>query len=311
MGDGEAMPTTTRSTKSILLFSMFWALYIVQSKAAFANGAKVIPFQLQTGLSALAALSVMMLPGVFRELRSLASHKPRLFWQLALANGLHYGVGGTLYIIGVALTSAVNAGFLAKFSMVTTTLLAWIFLKEQMSWRKAGAMLLMMTGIYLLTTQGQKLLPHTGDLFILGACLAWSVGNIMLRHGLRGNSVSPDLVTYLKPLAGLPVITLFAVAIFITMPQSIPPRASWFNLPILGYSILAGILLALTWLYLSRSLKEGTASYMTMLSTLTPVLVSVLAVILLGERVTAIQVLGGGMVVNAGVWVYFSDIAYR
>ena len=305
------MQTSSRATKSVLLFSLFWALYIVQSKAAFSRGAQVIPFQLQTGLSALAALSLAMLPGVWRELRALFRRDRRLFWQLALADGLHYGVGGTLYILGVSLTTAVNAGFLAKFALVTTTLLAWIFLGERMSWRKAAAVLTMLLGVYLLTTQGRRILPHPGDLFILGACLAWSAGNILMRKGLRGNPVDPDLVTWLKPLAGLPLFGVFALLVGVVQPHSRLARLDGFSLPLLGYSVLAGVLLALTWLYLSRSLKQGTASYMTMLSTLTPVLVSVLAVLLLGETMSGVQILGGGLVVAAGVSVYFSDIGYR
>jgi drug/metabolite transporter (DMT)-like permease len=74
---------------------------------------------------------------------------------------------------------------------------------------------------------------------------------------------------------------------------------------------LAGIFLALTWIFLSRSLKLGTASYMTMMSTLTPIIVSILAVLLLGEQMTASQIFGSGLILLAGVLIFFSDIAYQ
>ena len=96
-----------KSSQNILLFSLFLALYIFQSKMAFTAGAQIISFQIQTGLSALAALSLVMLPNVFREMRVLLRENPKLFWQLVRANGLHYGIGGTLYIIGVSLTSEI------------------------------------------------------------------------------------------------------------------------------------------------------------------------------------------------------------
>ena len=296
-----------KSSQNILLFSFFWALYIFQSKRAFIAGAQIISFQIQTGLSALAALSFVMLPNVFREMRVLLRERPKLFWQLALGNGLHNGVGGTLYIIGVSLTEAINAGFLVKFSVVGTTFLAWIFLGEKMSWRKILSLTLMVGGMYLLTTRGEHLYPKTGDLFILSACLAWSFGNILLRHGLRNDSVSTSLVSYLKPLVGLPIF-IFLVAF---LPQNKFLVREEFTFEHFGYAILAGILLALAWVYLNHSLKGATASYVTMLSTATPVFVSILAIVFLNERFLFIQGIGGTLIVLAGILIYFSDMRYR
>ena len=303
-------PSTKHPTQSVLLFSLFWAFYIIQSKIAFIHNAQIAPFQLQSGITALIVMSLAMRSGVFRGLRALLRENPPLFWQLALGNGLHYGVGGTLYTIGISMTSAVNAGFLTKFSMVTTILLAWIFLGERMSWRKVLAMGLLILGVYLLTTNGERLLPAPGDIYILGACLAWSAGNVILRHGMRGNPVNPDLISYLKPLVGLPIFTFFVILLpALIAPTHLPP----FEIAAqqVGYTLLAGIFLALTWIFLSRSLKLGTASYMTMMSTLTPIIVSILAVLLLGEQMTASQIFGSGLILLAGVLIFFSDIAYQ
>ena len=274
---------------------------------AFIAGAQIISFQIQTALSALAALSLVMLPTVFRETHILLRGNPKLFWQLALGNGLHFGVGGTLYIIGVSLTEAINAGFLVKFSVVITTFLAWIFLREKMSWRKILNLALILVGIYLLTTRGERLYPKIGDLFILGACIAWSFGNILLRHGLRKNTVSTNLVSYLKPLSGLPIFILFVIF----LPKNNFIAHKEFTFEHLGYAIFAGFFLALTWVYLNHSLKGATASYVTMLSTATPVFVSILAIIFLNERFLFIQGIGGALILLAGISIYFSDMRYR
>ncbi len=274
---------------------------------AFIAGAQIISFQIQTALSALAALSLVMLPTVFREMHILLRENPKLFWQLALGNGLHFGVGGTLYIIGVSLTEAINAGFLVKFSVVITTFLAWIFLREKMSWRKILNLALILVGIYLLTTRGERLYPKIGDLFILGACIAWSFGNILLRHGLRKNTVSTNLVSYLKPLSGLPIFILFVIF----LPKNNFIAHKEFTFEHLGYAIFAGFFLALTWVYLNHSLKGATASYVTMLSTATPVFVSILAIIFLNERFLFIQGIGGALILLAGISIYFSDMRYR
>ncbi len=294
-------------TREVLLFSLAWALYIVQSKRAFSAGAQIIPFQVETALVALAALSVFMLPAVWWEMRTLLTETPKVFWFLFIGNGLHFGVGSTLYAIGVSQTDAINAGFLVKGSMITTTLLAWIFLKERMSWQKIVNLILMLVGIYLLTTRGTRLLPKAGDLYILGACLAWSVGNIFIRQGLNGTKASANLASYLKPLAGLPIFLLLVALV----PQNTFLTQGQLSFSHLNYSFPAGILIVLTWIYLNRSLKITTASYVTMLSTATPVFVSIFAMLILHERLVPIQAIGGALIVLAGVFIYFSDMSYR
>lgn len=76
------------------------------------------------------------------------------------------------------------------------------------------------------------------------------------------------------------------------------------------YSLLNGFCLAMAWIYLYRTLKVSTASYLTMMSMLTPVIVSVLAVILLDESLIWIQLVGAALIILSGIVVYFSDIAY-
>ena len=301
------MKKINEPTREVLLFSLAWALYIIQSKRAFSAGAQVVPFQIETALVALAILSLFMLPAVWQEMHGLLKETPKVFWFLFIGNGLHFGLGSTLYAIGVSQTDAINAGFLVKGSMITTTLLAWIFLKERMSWQKILNLTLMLVGIYLLTTRGARLLPKAGDLYILGACLAWSVGNIFIRQGLNGTKASANLASYLKPLAGLPIFLLLVAL----LPKNSLLTQGQLSLSHLNYSFLAGILIVLTWLFLNRSLKITTASYVTMLSTATPVFVSVFAMLILHEHLAPIQAIGGALILLSGVSVYFSDMSYR
>ena len=65
----------------------------------------------------------------------------------------------------------------------------------------------------------------------------------------------------------------------------------------------------MTWTYLNRTLKVATASYMTMMSMVTPVLVSLLAIIFLGETLAWVQVAGAGIIISSGVFTYFSGVA--
>jgi drug/metabolite transporter (DMT)-like permease len=43
---------------------------------------------------------------------------------------------------------------------------------------------------------------------------------------------------------------------------------------------------------------------------LTPVIVSVLAILFLGETLVWVQVIGAGLILISGIVIYFSDMAY-
>ena len=136
---------------NVLLFSAFWAFQIVIAKLGFIAGAMVLPFQIILILTAIATLTVLLLPKSGPDLGQLFKHRPSLFWKLFLANSIQAGLGTSLSIIGIALTDAINAGFLVKLATVTTILFAWIILKEKLSALKIAVVFMMLIGAYLLT----------------------------------------------------------------------------------------------------------------------------------------------------------------
>ena len=293
------------------MFSLFWAVQIFATKLGFIAGASVLPFQIMLILFAALTLVVLLWRKTHVDLGNMFRDQPALFWKLFLANGIQSGLGTFLSIIGIALTATINAGFLVKMATVTTILFAWLLLGEKLSFRKIVVMFFMLLGAYLLTTKGQSLLPHIGDLFILGACVSWSLGNVLVRKTLRTQAVSADVVTMQKPLAS---ILVFGVLISLVMffPNLAANFANTQTSPTayFPYAILSGILLALTWIYLYRTLSVSTASYMTLMSMMTPIMVSVLAMVFLGERFVGIQLVGAGMIVLSAAVIYLSDIAY-
>ena len=64
----------------------------------------------------------------------------------------------------------------------------------------------MLLGAYLLTTQGQVIIPRIGDLYLMGACVCWSFGTVLVRRFLKDQPIEADVVTMQKPLASFPVI---------------------------------------------------------------------------------------------------------
>jgi drug/metabolite transporter (DMT)-like permease len=298
---------------NILMFSVFWAMQIFVTKLSFNSGAQVLSFQLLSILIALVILALLILPKFGTEIGDYFRNQPRLFWKLFFANGIQSGLGTCLSIIGISLTSAINAGFLVKLATVSTIIFAWLILNERLTIIKILMVFSMLFGAYLLTTKGQVLLPKIGDLFILSACVCWSIGNVLVRKVLKTYPVRVDLITLQKPLAGLPVILLL-VGISVLSPGIFGEHIqvmSCCNPPLsaLPYTIGNGFLLAMTWIYLNNTLEVSSASYMTMMSMITPVIVSLLAMIFLGETMILIQILGAGLIILSGVVTYFSGIA--
>jgi len=298
---------------NVLMFSLFWALQIFTAKLGFTAGAEVVTFQALSIGAAFAVLTVLILPKVGAEMARLFRFQPRIFWMLYFANGIQSGLGTSLSLVGIALTDAINAGFLVKLATVTTILFATIFLKERLSSLKILIVIMMLLGAYLLTTKGQMLLPRIGDLFILSACVCWSLGNVLVRKILNTQPVQSDVVTMQKPLASLPVLlVLISIAVF--FPLKLGSQRQLLSCcavsgVVVIIALASGFCLAMAWIYLYRTLKIATASYMTLMSMLTPVIVSLLAVIFLRETLVLVQISGALMIILAGMLIYFSDIA--
>jgi drug/metabolite transporter (DMT)-like permease len=171
----------------------------------------------------------------------------------------------------------------------------------------------MLSRAYILTTKGKVLLPKIGDLFILSACVFWSLRNVLVRKYLKTQPIRVDLITMQKPIAGLPVIMVLA-GISILQPDifgELKQVMSCCNPPLsaLPFTVGNGFFLAMTWIYLNNTLEVSSASYMTMMSMITPVIVSLLAMIFLGETLIWIQILGAGLIIMSGVVTYFSGIS--
>ncbi len=300
---------------NVLLFSTFWAFQIFFAKLGFMAGAMVVPFQIVSIIGALVTLAVLILPDSGPKLVHLFKHQPSIFWKLFLANGIQAGLGSYLSIIGIALTDTINAGFLVKITAVFTILFAWIILKENLSGLKISVVFVMLLGAYLLTTKGQGMLPRVGDVFILGACFCWSLGSVLVRKILSTQTVEADVVTIQKPIASLPLFSIL-VGISLIYPEMLGNLKAFlmcctFPLAYIPYALGSGFCLAMAWIYLYRTLDRATASYSTLMSMATPIMVSVLAMIFLNERLVWVQVVGGGLIILSGVVIYLSDIAYN
>lgn len=260
------------------------------AKLAFLSGAHVIPFTIQSSFITLIILSIYVLPTRLKELKKIPLHTLKWFF---LANAIHMGLGGFLGNAGIQLTSAINAGFLSQFTLVSGTIFAWLILNEKMTIAKIISVFTIIIGTFLLITKGQLIIPRAGDIFLILACIAWGLGLVLVRKTLKNTPINPDLVSFIRPVAGIPVI-IFFILLSPLYPSSLQKvfQENIFELHQVLYIILSAILISLVWIFANRTLKLASASYTSMMSSITPILVALLAMIFLKERIDNIQFVG-------------------
>jgi len=271
-----------------MVFSICWAFQIFFAKLGFNAGAQVLPFQVTMVFVTSIIVSITLFRSSGKKLLDLFHGQPRLFWTLVLANTFQAGIGNILNFIGISMTAAINAGFLVKMATVSTILFAWFFLGEKLSGLKIAVVFVMLFGAYLITTKGRK--------------------------ALKTQSVSADAITLQKTFTAL-FFFLVIIAIAVLYPAAFGNlgntlRPYPFSLKMLPYAIASGIALSLTWIFLFRTLEVATASYMTLMSMATPIIVSALAMLFLGESPAWTQVVGAGLIILSAGTIYVSDIAY-
>jgi drug/metabolite transporter (DMT)-like permease len=284
---------------NVIAFSVFWAVQIFLAKLAFLAGAKVVPFTIQTGACAIVYLVVYVLLTKRKQLQGLSRN---IVLGLVVGSAIHNGFGSFFSNAGISLTTALNAGFLVQFSTVTTAILAWLVLKEKMTRSKAVTVAMIMIGTYFLITKGQVLTPHVGDILILMACLSWSTGNVIIKKMLKKHPLDSDVVTFFRPLSGLPVFLGFVLLspAYPTQTQAVFQH-SITDLTYFPYAMLNALFAVLLWIFLNRTLKIASASYMTMMSSLTPMLVALLAMVFLKETLIPIQWFGVLLICASGI----------
>ena len=293
---------------NVAIFSVFWAFQIYITKVAFIRGAQLGAFVFLSALSTLLVCSVYFLPKNFAELRNLWGQNQKALFIILLAGFVHYGLGGMFSTAGVSLTSATSAAFLSKLSFVFTVGLAAIFLAEPLTQKKLGASVLMLLGAYLLATQGKAITPGIGNLLVIIACICWSSGTILTKLALRRARISGELISAVRPFVGTPFLLVYSLLVpqFSAATRSAFGDSIW-QPEMIPFALVNGLLTVLTWIFLNRTLTVASASYMTMMSMMTPVIVAVLASAFLDERLAFIQLVGATLIIAGAAMTHLSE----
>lgn len=293
----------TKALIYVTLFSFFWALCIFITKLALIDGMDVLILTIHSLFIAWIFFVLVVLRYNLLDLKKL---NKKLALMMIFIYIVQNGIGIIASNIGIEYTTATNAAFLLKSALVFVIILSFLFLGEKLTKTKIIGSFIMIFGMFLLTTKAHIIVPHIGDLWILLGAFCFATANVYSRHLLSNKDINPNILSLFKYSTGVPFL-LFLYSISDLYPSSISYffDVNLFDFTQWYYSVTLGISGALLTYYLNLTLKVAHASYMTMMSMMTPVMVSMLAFIFIDEKLEFIQALGATFIIFSAIYIHF------
>jgi bacterial/archaeal transporter family protein len=264
-----------------------WAVSIVLARFVLKSGEPALNMAFWTTFLAIPYWFFIFSKN-FKEFKHL---KKNDYLILLLIGIISCGAVSIVEMFALKYSPAVNYSFLIRTVILFTIIFAFFFLGEKITKKKVILASLILLGAYFLTTQGKKITLSYGDIFTLIEAMLLAFSNNVLSK-MAANRMSSNLSASATSLIGL--VPIFFISFFnnaIAVPKT----------PLL--IIFITVFYMLITVFRFKAFKVASASYVTMIFSFTPVLVSIMAVPFLGESLLPIQILGGFFIVLAGVLV--------
>jgi drug/metabolite transporter (DMT)-like permease len=202
-------------------------------------------------------------------------------------------LGPLLLLLGLVRSDAAAASLLLNLEGLATMGIAWVVFGENVDRRLLLGAAAILAGAVLLSWQGHAS-PRWGAVLVACACLCWGIDNNLTR---KLSAADPVQIAMLKGLVAGTVNLALGAAVGAHLP---PARvlAGAGLIGFLGY----GVSLVLFVLGLRHLGTARTGAYFS----LAPFVGAVLAVLLLGEPVSA-QLLAAGGLMGVGLWLHLSE----
>ncbi len=240
----------------------------------------------------------LILLGVLKWLEGSIGFRRADVRLLLVASVLGITLSQISFVLALTNTSASDTALLAATSPILTTLLATAVGLERMNRRHCAAAVVGLAGAILIVAGGasarhlgQSLL---GDVLALGNVVGASASALPIMPLLR--RYSPLRILTWQMLLGTPMLVPFALPSLLTQDYAAITNTGWASL---GYAVIfSGIVTNL--LYFTAIGRVG-ASRAAMYQYIQSFLAVVFAVLLLGEPVRVLQLVGGVVVVGSVV----------
>jgi len=295
---GHAAPIGVKQAYALLIITPFlWAVGVVIARGVHEE----IPL---IGLSfwRWSAAVVMLLLFVWRELK-LKMSLVKTHLGLLIKQGVLIIGSGTLLFYSLNFTTAINATLLNATQPVLTVMLAWIVLNDRLNRHQITGIFSALVGVGIMVSRSDwniisSLAFNLGDLLVILSICGYALYAINIRRVPRELGTFPALFVIL--VSG----SLFLLPFY--MAETVWVKPVTFNLELTGIVIILALMVSILslsmWNTANAAVGPGRAAIFV---NLMPVYGSILAILLLGERLHLYHVTGG-VLVGAGIFLVVS-----
>lgn len=265
------------------------SLTIFYRKIALLNG--VPPFALLLQIIVIAALVINLNLLLFQKkcISDIKKIEP-YEWTMILLAGFFFFVAYLTGTFGLRFTTSINYSFLIRSSLMFSPILSYFLLQEKMYREMIIIILVFFAGAYLVSTAGQIIIPHSGDLLILLSALFFALFSISQK--MANKKVSPVLICW----GVLSSSALYSVAASLFFKINIFSKEAFFIV------LLAGFFEALVDIFMNKTLKVASVTYYYMMTMLSPIISGFLGVIFISEPFGLIQIFGGIIIILSVIY---------
>lgn len=241
-------------------------------------------------LNAIRFLAASVILGVIMFRRIFPLDRPALVRGFVLGFLLFLGFAFQTY--GLLMTTASKSSFITSMMVVFAPLLQFVIVRRPPTWGNAFGILVVCSGLWLLTSPGSAPL-NTGDLLTL-AC-AFVFGLYVVYLDIASRIVPPVRLTFVQ----LAVCTLlgWGSALAIGEGGMVFSQAS-----VTAIAYLTLFATILTTLVQTRFQKDTTPTRAAIIFTIEPVFATGFAMLILGETIGPAGIAGGSLII-AGILV--------
>ena len=127
------------------------------------------------------AVSVLCLYGLLKLKGGAKKIQPEHWKYLLILGGLGYFVSIILQLGGTALLSGSLASLINSLNPVVISIMAALFLKEQITWKNVVSIVVSLIGVYIILGKGSMEINMMGVLCSIGSVILWSAASVSIR----------------------------------------------------------------------------------------------------------------------------------
>jgi drug/metabolite transporter (DMT)-like permease len=301
-------PNRVVMAASIGLVVVVWAVNFIAAKIGLRY---LPPFTMASFRVAIAGLTMVPAYFICSRLPAFADAKRarlkgftgRDLWTFCYLGFFGVVVNQMCFTMGLRYTSVSHAAVIVGMAPIYTLGLAVLFRLERATWHKVVGMGIAFAGVAVLASEN-GVSPRSPSLLGDAITLTGSIGFAM--YAVLGKRVAGryDALTMaaFNHFAG----AIIVLPVVLHQAQALGPFSRWRAIPWQGWTALLYMGLcssALAYIFYFWLLRYLEASQLSAFTYLLPVLAVILGIVWLGERGSAMQIVGGALALGGVYWV--------